>query len=456
MEIKNIEVENFKCFEKIDFSTSKLTLLTGANSSGKSSLLYTLLGSIQSGEFPFQLSPNGKYVRMGDFYDIVYNHELGKRIRFKFETISNDLQTSFDTYWDVNEQNKLPKLVKLIVNSNYFDLVIEKVRKYHLTFNYRKENDPLQSLNSPELMKKILGSIDSVFREARKNIKEDSSVSQEDQMKKVIDKYSDIRDKIHFTFSDINEIEDCIKNDGNYWLEHTYSNIKSTFQRFDETINFISSFRLYPERTYYEKSQKDLKVGRFGENYEDQIIYWESKKSPEYKELIEIMKELNLFEEIKTRRLEGGRYELLIKNKKGGVYASLSDVGFGISQFLPIIVADLQLKKSSTLFIAQPEIHLHPQVQAQFAEYLSNRIKNSSKNYIIETHSEYLINRIRLLVVKGELAENDISVIYLENNGKDVMKYNLKFTKSGKIENAPKSFFETYMLDSMEIALNAE
>jgi hypothetical protein len=73
------------------------------------------------------------------------------------------------------------------------------------------------------------------------------------------------------------------------------------FNRFDDSINYISSFRLYPERNYYETSKQDLKVGKFGENYEDQIIAWETKKSPEYKELITILKDLVLLKEIKSK-----------------------------------------------------------------------------------------------------------------------------------------------------------
>ena len=83
--INKVNIENFKCYEKIEFDTSKVTLLTGANSSGKSSLLYSILGAIQSREFPFQFSPNGKYIKMGDFEEIVHNHDKSKLIKLEFE-----------------------------------------------------------------------------------------------------------------------------------------------------------------------------------------------------------------------------------------------------------------------------------------------------------------------------------------------------------------------------------
>ena len=94
--IEKINIENFKCYEKIEFDTSKITLLTGANSSGKSSLLYSVLGPIQSREFPFQFSPNGKYIKMGDFEEIIHNHDKTKSIKLEFEHSENhEIVTTF-------------------------------------------------------------------------------------------------------------------------------------------------------------------------------------------------------------------------------------------------------------------------------------------------------------------------------------------------------------------------
>jgi predicted ATPase len=122
---------------------------------------------------------------------------------------------------------------------------------------------------------------------------------------------------------------------------------------------------------------------------------------------------------------------------------------------LPIIVADLQLGEESTLFVAQPEIHLHPSVQADFGTYMINQVTQSQKNYIIETHSEYLLNRIRLAVVKGDIPKEDVKIFYLKNDGKDVQTYQLEFTADGQILNAPEDFFKTYQMDVMNIAISA-
>jgi predicted ATPase len=79
--LKKLRVKNFKCFrEEKEFDFGRITLLLGANSSGKSSVMYAVLGAIQSDEFPFQFSPNGKYVNMGDYRDMVWGHEVDREI----------------------------------------------------------------------------------------------------------------------------------------------------------------------------------------------------------------------------------------------------------------------------------------------------------------------------------------------------------------------------------------
>ena len=167
------------------------------------------------------------------------------------------------------------------------------------------------------------------------------------------------------------------------------------------------------------------------------------------------MKSLSLLTEIKSKRLDGGRFDLEVKVNEKSRPASLNDVGFGISQFLPIIVSDLQLGKYSTLLVAQPEIHLHPGVQAEFGSYMIDRIKDSNKNYIVETHSEYLLNRIRLAIVKGEIPKEDVTIYYFQNDGDETTTHQLEFTTDGQILNAPEDFFKTYMIDVMDIAMNA-
>ena len=239
------------------------------------------------------------------------------------------------------------------------------------------------------------------------------------------------------------------------WLSKIYQAADYRVQKLETKTNFIGAFRQKPQRVYFEKNRIDFKIGVDGDGFLDQIVEWEKRKNGKIKKLKEVLRDFKLVEEIETHRLNGGKLELLVKTNKIEEFNSLTNVGFGVSQFMPIIVADLQLSDDSTLFLAEPETHLHPSVQSKIGDYIVSQVNETEKNYVIETHSEYFLNRIRLAIVKGELKKEDLKVYFLENNGDDTDVYDVDFTKTGAIKNAPKSFFQTYMSDTMDIAFNS-
>lgn len=405
MAITRILLKNFKCFQEVEVNLAKITLLTGGNSSGKSSLMYGLLAALQSKQFPFYLSPNGKYVNMGDFEEISFNHKRDNPLEIDITVDDFFGGLGFSkTTWVIDADNRLPKLKDLTIKSDDLDFEIRLDNEYIANFKLEFQG---ANIKLTDLKAHTLEELDRKFYNANND-------------------YRDI-----FGYTEI-------------------------FERIDHNLNYISSFRLEPERTYYQKTKPEDKVGRAGEGYIDQILEWEGQKAVEFKQLKSILKDLKLLNTITSRKLPGGRFEVRVKVKNKGVWASLTDVGFGISQFLPIIVADLQLSQESTLLLAQPEIHLHPSVQASLADYFVKQIRESNKRYIIETHSEYLLNRIRLAIVKGEIEPSDVSIYYFENSINGSQSYQIEFRKNGQIDNAPKGFFETYMMDVMDIALHAE
>lgn len=442
MYVTKLSLSNFKCFEKVDAPLSKITLLTGSNSSGKSSFLYGLLGPLQSNMFPFYLSPNGKYVNMGDYKGMVFKNLIGRRIGIDISVAdkAGKNKLNYITEWVSDKRTKMPRLNCLKVTSSLAKIGIstDKAGKTYI-FNFKY--DP----------KHLKGSSAKMLKAFRPLLAFLQKIADEESPKK--------KNKIPM----IHPLKPYIIKSRRFKiLDNIIQQLPFTpsfpyfIQLIDKNMNFISSFRLQPERTYYQKSKGSEKVGKYGENYIDQILEWESQKSSLFGDLNSILRNLNLLYSIKSKQLLGGRFELRVKMQSKGIWALLADVGFGISQFLPIIVADLQLGTDSTLFLAQPEIHLHPSVQAALGDYLVTQVNKKAKRYIVETHSEYLLNRIRLAVVKGRLKPSDLSIYYFENSSAGTQTYEILFTKDGKIDNAPKSFFDTYMMDVMNIALNAK
>lgn len=443
MLIQNLSLKNFKCFEEVDVEFAPITLLTGANSSGKSSLIYSLLAVLQTEQFPFYLSPHGKYVNLGGFEEMVKDfdsqgtmeisikgnpktHQFALVLNTSLESLKNQ-EYSFITQWDKDVLGAKPSLKSCNIQLKNYSFILNSQKRLNLNIDvqifpglpFKNQLETLFNTKEVEVIKK-----DNAFFETE-TLKVNNG--------------------------------EIPKNDTSSILlkEILFQKPKYVKATIDTNFNYIGSFRQPPERTYYQKAKAQSKVDTDGAGYIDQIIEWEETDPEKLAELAKIMSELELFKEIKSNKFKGGRFELAVKTQANSELAALTDVGFGISQFLPIIVADLQLDDNSCLALSQPEIHLHPKIQALFGNFLANQIKRTQKQYIVETHSEYLLNRIRLLLVKGELKPEDVRVYYFENDGIKTTTHKVEFATDGQIKGAPQGFFDTYAIDVLDIAMNS-
>ena len=162
---------------------------------------------------------------------------------------------------------------------------------------------------------------------------------------------------------------------------------------------------------------------------------------------------LGLASDIELDLIKEDLAEVKVKRFKNSKSVNISDMGFGISQVLPVLIGVEFASNNSTILINQPEVHLHPSSQANLANYFVNEQKKGYKKFIIETHSEYLINRFRNLVAKGEYKKEDISIIYFDSNEDGESIHNISIDEHGRLINAPSSFFETYFVDNKELIL---
>lgn len=149
-------------------------------------------------------------------------------------------------------------------------------------------------------------------------------------------------------------------------------------------------------------------------------------------------------------------YQAELESSPGsGVMVTIADVGFGVSQLLPVIVAGLRAPKGSTLILEQPEIHLHPRLQGKLADFLICLVE-LDKKIIVETHSEHLINMLRLRIIQdksGKLKER-IRILFVkrydqstnnllekEDSSKGSYIESLQMDEYGQILNWPTDFF---------------
>ena len=105
----------------------------------------------------------------------------------------------------------------------------------------------------------------------------------------------------------------------------------------------------------------------------------------------------------------------VLKHRESGVRVSPVDAGFGLSQLLPIVI-EMSVREKTLICIEQPELHLHPRLQARMGQLLWNAIRGGNENrFLIETHSEHLLLRIRKLIRQKLLDPRIVRVLYVDN-----------------------------------------
>lgn len=149
-----------------------------------------------------------------------------------------------------------------------------------------------------------------------------------------------------------------------------------------------------------------------------------------------------LFNNVEIRSLGKGESDPFQVNVKvSGPAFNLVDVGYGVSQILPIIVDSFRKPQGSIFLLQQPEVHLHPRAQAELGSFLAALASKQKKQFIIETHSDYLIDRIRMDIRDKKLIDsNDVSILYFERKNNGVKIHTMRIDDSGNILDAPKGY----------------
>lgn len=127
-------------------------------------------------------------------------------------------------------------------------------------------------------------------------------------------------------------------------------------------------------------------------------------------------------------------------------YRNILDVGYGVSQVLPVATELLRSGGPDLYLLQQPEVHLHPSAQAALGT-LFCQVAATGRQLIVETHSDHLIDRVRMDVRDGttDLKPEDVSLLYFERNGLDVRIHPLRFDKLGNVLDAPPGYRQFFL-----------
>ena len=175
---------------------------------------------------------------------------------------------------------------------------------------------------------------------------------------------------------------------------------------------------------------------------------WQSLKSA----LEEFGKTSGLFDEIAIESLgkgEGSPFQLHVRKSSGRLKdrrRNLIDVGYGVSQILPMLIELLREDHASVFLLQQPEVHLHPMAQAALGS-LFCQLASWDKQIIVETHSDYILDRVRMDVrdKKTDLKPEDISILYFEPLEQEVRIHSMNLDKFGNLVDAPRGYGQFFM-----------
>ncbi len=153
-----------------------------------------------------------------------------------------------------------------------------------------------------------------------------------------------------------------------------------------------------------------------------------------------------------ARYRTSGSSPFQINVTRKGKQSNIVDVGYGVSQALPILTDLIESPPKSGFLFQQPEVHLHPQAQAALGSFFVDYLDRSSGSIIVaETHSDYLIDRVRLCVRNKKIQPRDVSILYFESVGTDAIVHQISIDAEGNIQNVPKGYRNFFVTEQMTL-----
>ncbi|MCD4743452.1 MAG: AAA family ATPase [Desulfobacteraceae bacterium] len=435
-----ISIENFKSIKSLqNFEIKPFTVLSGVNSSGKSSFIQLLLLLKQtiernSANEPFVLS--GDYYKVREFIDIVYDQNLKNKIEIVFEFNKSEVSIIGPSGMDM--YNYLEDYTcKIFLKLDFAnDTIIVDNFSVNIILPNDEDKDQLTNFKYD--------------KSSNYNLKTNT-----DFFGKGISWTEEIQAKVNFLsfyplYYEIQKDEnsekefvkiDWVRNLINLFL-HNISYIGPNREQPTDEYSFSRNHRnvgikgQYVAQVLEEFAKRPTKFYRVIEQ-ENGMFYEEDTKT-----LIEAVKYwmcdvLDVADDIKATKIND-TYRITLINKSG-LSISIKHVGFGISQLLPIVVEGLKMSDNGTLIVEQPEIHLHPKIQSSLYDFLYGLTKQGKK-VIVETHSSHFITRMRRRIAEYESNEmyDNISLTFIEN---DIFR-TIELDDYGTLDYYPDNFIE--------------
>ena len=440
--LNRLKLENFKAWREADLTFGKVTGFFGTNSAGKSSLLHLLLLLKQTRNatdrgIVLDFGGPADMVNLGTFEDVVHQHDKSRAIAWLLD-------------WTLSDT-----------------LMIED--PLELSADPRFKGDSLQTRCEVGFRNKRLWPQELAYRfnEVDFRLQPKSRSRQEFEL---------LTGAADFEF---------VRNQGRAWpLPHPVkaylfpSQAKSYYQnasflgdfeleyeKLMDSIHYLGPLREHPRREYHWAGSSPEDVGQRGERAIDAILAattseetrslgYRMRRKPFQEMIAYWLRELGLIREFHIDEIARGTrlYRAMVKTSSSSVATPLTDVGFGVSQILPVLVLLYYVPEGSTVLMEQPEIHLHPAVQSGLADVMLNVAEARNVQIVVESHSEHLMRRLQRRVAEQQATSGDVKLYFVSSQRGRAHVSDLLLNEWGEIENWPEKFFGDEMGEIAAIA----
>ena len=435
-----LTVSGFKSISRVErFSFRKLTLLAGVNSSGKSSLIQALLLLKQTFESNSIEAINhfGDFVKANEPIDLIHNKEKSRKLHYVLSLDKSEISNS-DSY-----SQYLPEGEKL----HTLDIILD----FSVNKGFKLDSLQLDLWYGEE------GELKELFRVYSPSTKDTHSVTASKasmiNQNGVINRNSIAGYMLSFKYGFLPSFGER----GTEFISLTIiKDLSETLEDFFKNIYYMGPQRVKPvlARSYdkleYDNVGIDGEYTRFLINehknsvvqgYNNDLLslitYW-------------IVERMHLAQEISVVRDANKRYRVIVRNESK-VKVDLDQTGFGLSQILPIITQGLLTPVGGVLIVEDPDAHMHPSVQAELVNFFADLAAHGRK-IIVESHSDHLVTRMRLLLAKQEIKPTDVNVCFVSNTEGHSEYLSCALTEKGMFsEPLPEGFMDTQENDFKNI-----
>jgi AAA15 family ATPase/GTPase len=448
--LNKLRIRNFKLWKDTgNIRMAPITLFFGANSSGKSSigqLLMMLKQTIESPDRKAVFYPGGKNsaVQLGSFQELVFHRDPAKKINFEYEwRLQNPLKFRDPVSGQAFSGDTLSFEAEVGLGlKDQHSLVVD-----HLKYQVIKNSETTTSIG----MERKSGAKAEYKVEAEK-------YALKRQKGRVWYPGAPVR---FYGFPD--EVVAYHQN------ADFVQSLNFEHEKLFGMLSYLGPLRIKAERLYSWTGIEPESVGYSGENTVAAILAARNRKislvkpgakraSPArlFEEIIALkLAEMGLIKEFKVNPISDQRqeYEVKIRTRGSRDWVDLPDVGFGISQVLPVLVQCYYAPKGSIILMEQPEIHLHPSAQSALADVMidviNSREDGEDRNIqlIIETHSEHFLRRLQRRIAEDSVSQDRVSAYFANITKTPALLEPLQIDLFGNIHNWPDHFFGDEMED---------